>query len=113
MNSEAMEPVLRPYAGPISLLVHGTTYAPSCMVCSGCWAPGAQWRELPEKYPPFQTCHRRFQQWVRSGKLEFNSPAFTSCSGIYELLPGPLRRLRSRSTYSEIIPIVPSHVSTN
>jgi transposase len=35
--------------------------------CSGCLA---QWRELPEKYPPFQTCHRRFQQWVRSGKLE-------------------------------------------
>ena len=31
---------------------------------------GAQWRELPEKYPPFQTWHRRFQQWVRSGKLE-------------------------------------------
>jgi transposase len=31
---------------------------------------GAQWRELPEKYPPYQTCHRRFQQWTRSGKLE-------------------------------------------
>jgi transposase len=31
---------------------------------------GAQWRELTEKYPPFQTCHRRFQQWVHSGKLE-------------------------------------------
>jgi transposase len=31
---------------------------------------GAQWRELPEKYPPYQTCHRRFQQWVRDGKLE-------------------------------------------
>lgn len=31
---------------------------------------GAQWRELPEKYAPYQTCHRRFQQWVRSGKLE-------------------------------------------
>ena len=31
---------------------------------------GAQWRELPEKYPPFQTCHRRFQQWIGSGKLE-------------------------------------------
>jgi len=31
---------------------------------------GAQWREMPEKYPPFQTCHRRFQQWVRSGQLE-------------------------------------------
>lgn len=31
---------------------------------------GAQWRELPDKYHPFQTCHRRFQQWVRTGKLE-------------------------------------------
>jgi len=31
---------------------------------------GAQWRELPRKYPPYQTCHRRFQQWVRDGKLE-------------------------------------------
>jgi len=31
---------------------------------------GAQWRELPKKYPPYQTCHRRFQQWVLDGKLE-------------------------------------------
>jgi hypothetical protein len=31
---------------------------------------GAQWRELPNKYPPYQTCHRRFQQWVREGRLE-------------------------------------------
>jgi transposase len=31
---------------------------------------GAQWRELHNKYPPYQTCHRRFQQWVRQGKLE-------------------------------------------
>ncbi len=31
---------------------------------------GAPWREMPEKYPPYQTCHRRFQQWVRSGRLE-------------------------------------------
>ena len=31
---------------------------------------GAQWRELPNQYPPYQTCHRRFQQWVREGKLE-------------------------------------------
>ena len=30
---------------------------------------GAQWRELPSKYPPYQTCHRRFQQWLRSGLL--------------------------------------------
>jgi transposase len=31
---------------------------------------GAQWRELPAKYPPYQTCHRRFQRWVRNGQLE-------------------------------------------
>jgi transposase len=30
---------------------------------------GAQWRELPRKYPAYPTCHRRFQQWVRSGQL--------------------------------------------
>jgi len=30
---------------------------------------GAHWSELPAKYPPYQTCHRRFQQWVREGKL--------------------------------------------
>ncbi len=31
---------------------------------------GGQWRELPEKYLPYQTVHGRFQQWVRSGQLE-------------------------------------------
>jgi transposase len=31
---------------------------------------GAQWRELLKKYPRYQTCHRRFQQWARSGALE-------------------------------------------
>lgn len=32
---------------------------------------GAQWSELPrDKFPPYQTCHRRFQQWVRSGTLD-------------------------------------------
>jgi transposase len=31
---------------------------------------GAQWAELPrDKFPPYQTCHRRFQQWVREGTL--------------------------------------------
>ncbi len=31
---------------------------------------GAQWSELPERYPPYQTCHRRYQEWVRNGTLE-------------------------------------------
>jgi len=30
---------------------------------------GAQWAEMPAKYPPYQTCHRRFQQWVGEGKI--------------------------------------------
>jgi len=31
---------------------------------------GAQWSELPrDKFPPYQTCHRRFQSWVREGTL--------------------------------------------
>lgn len=31
---------------------------------------GAQWARLPrDKFPPHQTCHRRFQQWVREGTL--------------------------------------------
>lgn len=28
---------------------------------------GAQWSELPRKYPPYQTCHRWFQGWVKDG----------------------------------------------
>src|SRR6202790_1423035 len=30
---------------------------------------GAPWNDLPARYPPYQTCHRRFQQWQRSGLL--------------------------------------------
>jgi len=30
---------------------------------------GARWEDLPERFPPYQTCHRRFQQWVREGVL--------------------------------------------
>jgi transposase len=30
---------------------------------------GAPWADLPSRYPSYQTCHRRFQQWVRAGVL--------------------------------------------
>jgi transposase len=30
----------------------------------------AAWADLPDCYPPYQTCHRRFQQWVRSGVMQ-------------------------------------------
>ena len=31
---------------------------------------GAPWADLPAQYPPYQTCHRRFQKWCRDGTLE-------------------------------------------
>jgi transposase len=31
---------------------------------------GAPWADLPRRYPPYQTCHRRFQTWVEDGALE-------------------------------------------
>ena len=31
---------------------------------------GAPWKDLPERYPPYQTCHRRFQHWCRDGTLK-------------------------------------------
>jgi transposase len=31
---------------------------------------GAQWQDLPDRYPPHTTVHRRFQAWVRDGTLE-------------------------------------------
>ena len=29
----------------------------------------ARWEDLPEHFPAYQTCHRRFQQWMRDGTL--------------------------------------------
>ncbi len=31
---------------------------------------GAPWKDLPPRYGPYQTCHRRFQQWQRAGVLD-------------------------------------------
>ena len=67
---EMIEPVLRPARRSDN---RGRPWHDTRAVLNGVlWVlgTGAQWRELPEKYPPFQTCHRRFQQWVRTGKLE-------------------------------------------
>ena len=30
---------------------------------------GARWKDLPKDFPSYQTCHRRFQQWVEDGTL--------------------------------------------
>lgn len=31
---------------------------------------GAPWQDLPQRYGKYQTVHRRFQNWVRSGVME-------------------------------------------
>jgi len=31
---------------------------------------GAPWHDMPDRYPSYQTCYRRFQEWVRSGTFE-------------------------------------------
>ena len=31
---------------------------------------GAPWQDLQPRYGPYQTAHRRFQNWVRSGEIE-------------------------------------------
>jgi len=31
---------------------------------------GAQWIDLPQRYPPYQTCHRRFQEWGTAGVMD-------------------------------------------
>ena len=28
---------------------------------------GAPWHDLPDRYPPYQTCHRRMQEYSRDG----------------------------------------------
>ena len=31
---------------------------------------GAPWKDLPSRYPPYQTCHRRFQEWTKQGTFQ-------------------------------------------
>jgi transposase len=67
---ELIEPLLRPKRRTDG---RGRPWQDTRAVLNGIlWVlgTGAQWRELPNKYPPYQTCHRRFQKWVREGKLE-------------------------------------------
>src|ERR1700692_2011776 len=59
---------------------------------------GAPWHDLPRRYPPYQTCHRRFQQWQPHDHLRdrnnCGASAWVRCcslrapesySGIYEM----------------------------
>jgi Putative transposase of IS4/5 family (DUF4096) len=41
---------------------------------------GAQSANVPDRYPSYQTCHRRFQQWVRLWSDEESSGS--TCFGL-------------------------------
>lgn len=43
---------------------------------------GAQWADLPGRYPPYQTCHRYFQEWCREGTIK--KILHTLAEGLYQ-----------------------------
>ncbi len=72
--TDAQWEVLKPLVEPKTPgLRRGRPWADTRSVLEGVlWIlrTGAQWAELPRaKFPPYQTCHRRFQQWVGEGTL--------------------------------------------
>jgi transposase len=43
--------------------------APAVAACNHRPSAGVETADLPDRYPSYQTCHRRFQHWVRAGLL--------------------------------------------
>jgi transposase len=65
-----LEPIFRPRRRPDG---RGRPWtAPRGVLNGVLWVlrTGAPWHDLPRRYSPYQTCHRRFQLWQRSGRLE-------------------------------------------
>ena len=65
-----LEPTFRPRRRPDG---RGRPWTDPRTVLNGVlWVlrTGAPWADLPRRYPPYQTCHRRFQLWQRSGRLD-------------------------------------------
>ena len=66
--------VIAPFVAPISRIeTRGRPRQDDRRILEGIlWVlrTGAQWKHLPKEYPPYQTCHRRFQGWVRSGTFD-------------------------------------------
>ena len=64
-----LEPLFRPRRRPDG---RGRPWKEARSVLNGVlWVlrTGAPWHDLPSRYPSYQTCHRRFQQWRRDGLL--------------------------------------------
>jgi len=71
--TEAQWEILKPLLAPKRRLDgRGRPWRDTQAVLNGIlWVlrTGAPWHDLPDRYPPYQTCHRRFQQWQRDGTL--------------------------------------------
>jgi transposase len=53
---------------------------------------GARWKDLPDRYPPYQTCHRRFQEWIDQGVFKRTGTAgFLRLVHVWEPKPGIIR----------------------
>src|SRR3989442_10248496 len=65
-----LEPIFRPRRRPDGR--GGRWAAPRGVLNAVLWTlrTGAPWADLARRYPPYQTCHRRFQVWQRSGRLD-------------------------------------------
>ena len=64
-----LEPMFRPQRRPDG---RGRPWKEARSVLNGVlWVlrTGAPWHDLPSRYPPYQPCHRRLQQWRRDGLL--------------------------------------------
>ena len=67
---QIVEPFLREARRPDG---RGRPFRDARMVMNGVFwilRTGAPWPDLPARYGPYQTCHRRYQRWVREGRLE-------------------------------------------
>jgi transposase len=45
---------------------------------------GAPWKDLPPRYPPYQTSHRWFQRWSKGGTMELIVVALARLERIYD-----------------------------
>lgn len=64
---ERLSPLLPPVEDPTR---RGNRYKDHRIVINGIlWVlrTGAPWRDLPERYGPWQTCYDRFRNWQKSG----------------------------------------------
>jgi transposase len=57
---------------PVRADKRGRPWKPNREVLNGVlWVmrTGAPWKDMPGRYPPYATCHRRFSTWVENGTM--------------------------------------------